>query len=82
MSRPKSLVEQVTSVPIKKLRLKASLSQENLARRIDVAVSTIRRWEKGQCEPTMTIAQMREFCCATRIDFQKLPQSLIYDDLA
>ncbi|MDJ0904217.1 MAG: helix-turn-helix transcriptional regulator, partial [Xenococcus sp. MO_188.B8] len=37
------------------LWLTAQLSQEQLARDIGVAVSTIRRWEKGQAEPTMTV---------------------------
>ena len=78
MSRPKRDRPVETSSPIKRLRLKAKLSQEQLAREIDVAVSTVRRWERGECEPTMTISQMRGFCNCICVDFKNLPQSLIY----
>lgn len=61
MTRPKKSQPQTTNSPFKKFRLAAKLSQEQLAREIGVAVSTIRRWEKGQAEPTMTVAQMRAF---------------------
>ena len=63
--------------PFKQLRLKACLSQENLAQEIGVAVSTIRRWEYGQAEPTMTRRQMDAFCTAVNTPFQDLPESLI-----
>ena len=63
-------------------RLKSELSQENLARRLDMAVSTVRRWEKDSCEPTMTVSQMRAFCNAVNIKFEKLPKSLIVDILS
>ena len=62
--------------PIKRLRLLAELSQEQLAKEINVAVSTIRRWEKGQAEPTMTRAQMKAFCEAIKVDFKDLPELL------
>ena len=61
MTRPKKDRPQQTNSPFKKLRLKAQLSQEQLAREIGVAVSTVRRWEKGQAEPTMTVLQMKNF---------------------
>ncbi|WP_036487792.1 helix-turn-helix transcriptional regulator [Myxosarcina sp. GI1] len=77
MTRPKKYQPQTTNSPFKKFRLAAKLSQEQLAREIGVAVSTIRRWEKGQAEPTMTIAQMRAFCQAIDRDFEKLPNSLL-----
>ena len=48
MTRPKKHQRQETNSPFKKLRLNVKLSQEQLAREIGVAVSTIRRWEKGQ----------------------------------
>ena len=77
MSRPKRSQPQETNSPFKKLRLSVKLSQEQLAREIGVAVSTIRRWEKGQAEPTMTVAQMREFCKAVQKKFEELPNSLL-----
>ena len=55
--------------------MNVKLSQENLAGKIGVAVSTIRRWEKGKVEPTMTIAQMKNFCQAIEKSFDDLPDS-------
>ena len=77
MTRPKKTEQQQTNSPFKKLRLNVKLSQEQLAREIGVAVSTIRRWEKGQAEPTMTVAQMKEFCRAVKKNFEDLPNSLL-----
>jgi DNA-binding XRE family transcriptional regulator len=77
MTRPKKSQQQETNSPFKRLRLNVKLSQEQLAREIGVAVSTIRRWEKGQAEPTMTVAQMKEFCKAVKKNFDELPNSLL-----
>lgn len=38
---------------IKELRLKALLTQEELAERLGVAFVSVNRWENGHCEPTM-----------------------------
>ena len=77
MSRPKKDQPQLTNSPFKKLRLNAQLSQEQLAREIGVAVSTVRRWEKGQAEPTMTISQVKNFCRAIDRSLEQLPDSLL-----
>ena len=77
MSRPKKDKAQETNSPFKRLRLNGRLTQEELAREIGVAVSTIRRWEKGQAEPTMTVAQMKKFCDAVKQTFEELPESLM-----
>jgi DNA-binding transcriptional regulator YiaG len=77
MTRPKKSQRQETNSPFKRLRLNVKLSQEQLAREIGVAVSTIRRWEKGQAEPTMTVSQMKEFCKAVKKSFDELPNSLL-----
>ena len=77
MNRPRRDREQETNSPFKRYRLKAKLSQEALAMDIGVAVSTIRRWEKGQAEPTMTVAQMKNFCNAVKQNFEELPESLM-----
>lgn len=77
MTRPKKSQHQETNSPFKRLRLNVKLSQEQLAREIGVAVSTIRRWEKGQAEPTMTVAQMKDFCNAVKKNFDDLPNSLL-----
>jgi DNA-binding XRE family transcriptional regulator len=82
MTRPKKSQRQETNSPFKRLRLNVKLSQEQLAREIGVAVSTIRRWEKGQAEPTMTVAQMKEFCKAVKKSFDELPNSLLPSDIS
>lgn len=81
MTRPKKSQRQETNSPFKRLRLNVKLSQEQLAREIGVAVSTIRRWEKGQAEPTMTVLQMKEFCKAVKKNFDDLPKSLLPSDV-
>ncbi len=60
----------------KKLRKSAYLSQEQLAYKIGVSVSTIQRWERGQAEPTMTRDQMDRFCKAVNKQLKQLPQKL------
>ena len=82
MTRPKKSQRQETNSPSKRLRLNVKLSQEQLAREIGVAVSTIRRWEKGQAEPTMTVSQMKEFCKAVKKSFDELPNSLLPSDIS
>ncbi len=77
MTRPKKGQEQKTNSPFKQLRLNKGLSQEALARDIGVAVSTIRRWEKGQAEPTMTVEQMKNFCAAVSTSLEDLPVTLL-----
>ena len=77
MNRPKKDFPQPTNSPFKKQRLKAQLSQEQLAREIGVSVSTVRRWEKGQAEPTMTVWQMKSFCRAVDCSLENLPKSLL-----
>lgn len=77
MSRSPKNLPQPTNSPFKRMRLKARLTQQQLAQEIGVAVSTIRRWEKGQAEPTMTIAQTRNFTRAIGENFYDLPDSLL-----
>ena len=78
MSRNKKLKQtqpiKINS-PFKQLRLNVELTQQQLANSIGVAVSSVRRWEKGETEPSMTVAQMRKFCQTVKRDFQDLPNS-------
>ena len=75
--RPARNKRQDTNSPFKRLRLNAYKSQEQLAREIGVAISTIRRWEKGKAEPTMTVVQMKGFCKAVKKSLDELPDSLL-----
>jgi len=77
VSRPRKDKAQKTNSPFKRFRLNAKLSQEALASDVGVAVSTIRRWEKGQAEPTMTVAQMKKYCNVVKQNFEELPESLM-----
>jgi transcriptional regulator with XRE-family HTH domain len=77
MGRPKKGQLQETDSPFKKLRLAAGLSQDDLVRLMGVANSTIRRWDKGEAEPTMTVYQMKAFCKAVNKSLDELPDSLI-----
>ena len=79
MSRPRKNQPLTTNSPLKQLRLNAKITQEQLAQDIGVAVSTIRRWEKGQAEPTMTVQQMKAFCNTVQISLDNLPNSLLPD---
>ncbi|WP_293359848.1 MULTISPECIES: helix-turn-helix transcriptional regulator [unclassified Microcoleus] len=62
-------------LPFRRLREDANLSQEELAVRMGVSASSVRRWEKGD-EPTMTVRQMRDFCRLVRVSFDDLPDYL------
>lgn len=77
MARPKKGQQTDTNSPIKKLREAAELSQEELARLMNVSVSAISRWERGLAEPTMTVAQMKAFCRAIGKTLEELPDLLI-----
>ncbi|MEB3178655.1 MAG: helix-turn-helix transcriptional regulator [Nostocaceae cyanobacterium] len=61
---------------LRSLREEAGLTQEELAVRIKVAVSTLRRWETQGMEPSMTVLQIREFCKAVGKSFDDLPDYL------
>lgn len=74
--RPARNQPQQARTLFKQLRLKRSLSQEALAKEIGVAVSTIRRWDKGQAEPHMTLEQFKRYCRAVATDFEGLPEKL------
>jgi putative transcriptional regulator len=77
MARPRSTELNCSQYnEFKRLRKNACLTQEALASQIGVAVSTIRRWEHGQSEPTMTVEQMERFCTAINQKFAELPKKL------
>ena len=58
-------------------RLRSKISQKTLAGELSVALSTIRRWENGKCEPTLTIYQVKKICKLYRINLNNLPDSFI-----
>ncbi|TFI53096.1 XRE family transcriptional regulator [Mastigocladus laminosus UU774] len=73
---PKRDKDQQEAVsPLRQLREQAGLTQEQFAYRLGVAVSTVRRWEKGK-EPSMTLSEWRKFCRLVNKDFGELPELL------
>lgn len=67
---------QKNGYSLKRLREEANLSQEELARLIDVSVKSISRWETGRHEPTFTIRQVKALCKALGKPLDILPDDL------
>jgi DNA-binding transcriptional regulator YiaG len=54
---------------ILKVRLQLNLSQEALARELDVSFATVNRWEKGHSKPsTLAMYRFEEFCKKMKIE--------------
>ena len=55
---------------IKKIRIKALLTQEDFAREIGVSYTTINRWETGRAKPNIKAMRLiNEYCKKNEIDF-------------
>ncbi len=67
--------QQESKSTLRYLREEAGLTQEQLAIKVGIAGSTVRRWEKGS-EPAMTRSQWVKFCQAVGKNFDDLPESL------
>lgn len=58
---------------VKTVRQKADMSQEDLARALDVSFATINRWENGKTHPNkLTKAVFFDFCQKQGLDIEKL----------
>lgn len=58
---------------VKTLREKRGWSQEDLAREIDVSLSTVQRWEKKCCKPTrLARRELRRLFKEAGIDSEEL----------
>jgi putative transcriptional regulator len=80
MSRKTQENDQGVS-PLKQLRIKAGLTQVELARLIPDKTRTktltqqiVSAWEKGKYEPELTIRQIRALCRALGVTFDELPE--------
>lgn len=62
--------------PLRDLRERVQFTQEQLAVRLKVSTSTLRRWENGDVEPALTREQWQEFCDAVGVSFADLPPKL------
>jgi DNA-binding XRE family transcriptional regulator len=58
---------------IKMTRQKAFLSQETFAKELNVAVSTINRWENGKSKPNLTaMKNLKTFCSEYDLPYEEL----------
>lgn len=61
---------------MKKVRQRTFLTQEEFAKKIDVAFSTVNRWEGGKSKPNLTaMKNIKEFCLSNEIDFSNLEEA-------
>lgn len=67
------MTEQVANPTwFRQLRREANWTQEQLAVRLGIAVSTLRTWEQGKVEPSMTLEQWEEFAIAVNVPLSEL----------
>ena len=58
---------------IKKVRMKAYLTQASFAQEIHVSFSTVNRWENGKGKPTLSAMKaIKDFCELRAIPYEKL----------
>lgn len=58
---------------LKQLREKAGLSQEALARLLDISGKTVSNWERGKSIASLTVLQMKTLCEALSVELKELP---------
>jgi transcriptional regulator with XRE-family HTH domain len=57
---------------MKSLRVASGLTQEQLARKLDVSVSTVRNWDAGRSFPHLSPAAMEDLAAALGTDLTTL----------
>nr|WP_238718341.1 helix-turn-helix transcriptional regulator [Petrachloros mirabilis] len=60
---------------MKELRQKAGLKAEEVAVKLDIAVSTVRNWEQGRTLPKMRVDQFAGLCKLYSCTIEELEQS-------
>ncbi|MBD2256998.1 helix-turn-helix transcriptional regulator [Pseudanabaena sp. FACHB-2040] len=58
---------------LKRLREAAGLSQQELASRIGVGVTTISRWERGVSPAMLSVPQTKALCRELSLSIEELP---------
>lgn len=61
---------------LKKLREAAEVTQEQIARHLEVSLSTVKRWDRGQIEPALTRQGWEKLCSLLNVRFEELPPML------
>jgi DNA-binding transcriptional regulator YiaG len=60
---------------MKELRQKSGLKAEEVAVKLDIAVSTVRNWEQGRTLPKMRVDQFSSLCKLYNCTIEELEQS-------
>lgn len=60
---------------MKDLRIASGLTQEQLARKVDVSLSTVRNWDRGSTFPEMSPAAMAKLISALNTDLATLAEA-------
>ena len=59
-------------------RQKAFYTQEDFAKKLDVALSTVNRWELNKVKPNMkAMKAIKEFCAENGQDYEKIENEWI-----
>jgi DNA-binding XRE family transcriptional regulator len=59
--------------PLKVLRRKVQLTQEQLAKLLGVSTRAVQAWEGGEYQPSLTIPQIKALCRALNCSLEDLP---------
>jgi transcriptional regulator with XRE-family HTH domain len=62
--------------PLRQLRERAGLTQEELARRCGIPLRTYQRWETGETAARPSIRQIKALCRELNIPVEELPDEL------
>ncbi|MEL4897240.1 helix-turn-helix domain-containing protein [Crocosphaera sp. Alani8] len=66
----------LTGMNLRQLRDKAKLKPEEAAYKIGVALSTLRNWEAGKHQPTMTISEFRNALSVYQCSLEDFDQAV------
>ena len=60
-------------------RQKAFYNQENFAKELNVALSTVNRWEQNRVRPNVkAMKEIKRFCEENGIDYEKIETEWLY----
>ena len=61
-------------------RQKAFYTQEDLARKLGVSLSTVNRWEQNKARPSAkTMKLIKTFCRKNDLDYEPIEDAWLYD---
>ena len=71
-------VLMIFSELVKKVRVDLNISQEDLARALDISFATVNRWENGKTEPNrLTKKVFYDFCVQNNINEDALVMMMV-----